>query len=88
MFDSFLVFRFSGVLISTRLKPSTMILTSLTCCILSAILLVFTAESSQESLFFGTGAIGFFVSLQFASGLKLITLFMSSDKVFRIFMAR
>merc|ERR1719318_1629613 len=67
-FATFLAGRFSGVLLSTKLRPKTMILTSLICCILSAILLVSTASSYQLLLFIGTGAIGFFVSLQFASG--------------------
>eukprot|EP00092_Neocalanus_flemingeri_P035684 GFUD01038850.1.p1 GENE.GFUD01038850.1~~GFUD01038850.1.p1 ORF type:complete len:455 (-),score=72.17 GFUD01038850.1:48-1412(-) len=67
-FSSFLAGRFSGVLLSTKLKPHTMILTSLLCCILSALLLVFTAASQQDMLFVGTGSVGFFVSLQFASG--------------------
>jgi len=67
-FACFLAGRFSGVILSTKLKPRTLIVTSLLCCILSAILLVFMAETSQDLLFLGTGAVGFFVSLQFASG--------------------
>jgi len=67
-FSSFLAGRFSGVLFSTKFKPQTMILTSLLCSILSALLLVLWAASQEDLLFVGTGAVGFFVSLQFASG--------------------
>jgi len=67
-FASFLVGRFSGVLLSTRFRPQSLILSSLTCCILTGILLIFLAESYQEVLFIATGAMGFSVSLQFASG--------------------
>jgi len=67
-FASFLAGRFSGVLLSTKLKPRTLILTSLLCCTLSSILLVLMADTNQDLLFLGTGLVGFFVSLQFASG--------------------
>jgi fucose permease len=45
-----------------------MILTSLLCCNLSSVLLVVMADTNEDLLFLGTGAVGFFVSLQFASG--------------------
>jgi len=67
-FASFLAGRFSGVFLSTKLKPRTMIFTSLLCCNLSSVLLVLMADKNQDLLFLGTGAVGFFVSLQFASG--------------------
>jgi len=67
-FATFLAGRFSGVFLSTKLRPRTLILTSLICCNLSSILLVLMADKNQDLLFLGTGAIGFFVSLQFASG--------------------
>jgi len=67
-FACFLAGRFSGVLLSTKLRPQTMILSSLFCCILSSVLLVIMAATNQNLLFVGTGAVGFFVSLQFASG--------------------
>jgi len=54
--------------LSTKLKPRTLILTSLLCCTLSSILLVLMADTNQDLLFLGTGLVGFFVSLQFASG--------------------
>jgi len=72
-FGTFLAGRFSGVLLSTRFKPLIMIIISIGSCILSALLLVLTAKFSLESLFFGTGAIGFFVSFQFASGLSWLS---------------
>jgi len=67
-FASFLVGRFSGVLLSTRIPPRILILASLASAAVSALLLCLTAATSLVCLFLGTGAVGFTVSLQFASG--------------------
>ena len=45
-----------------------MIIVSLISCLIIAFLLVLTANKSVEVLYVGTGAIGFFISFQFASG--------------------
>ena len=62
------VCRFSGVLVSHLLSPATVILTSLACSLLTAALLLLAATHSLASLYTGVGAMGYFVSLQFASG--------------------
>ena len=62
------VCRFSGVLVSHLLSPATVILTSLGCSLLTAALLLLSATHSLASLYTGVGAMGYFVSLQFASG--------------------
>ena len=59
---------FSGVFLSSSLSPRTLILTSLTMVLLTSLLLVITADTHLKLLYLGTGSIGYFVSLQFASG--------------------
>ena len=54
--------------LSSSLSPRTLILTSLTMVLLTSLLLVTTAHTHLELLYLGTGSIGYFVSLQFASG--------------------
>ena len=54
--------------LSTRLSPGVLILSSLLGCFSSALLLVFLAGWWEEALFIGTAAVGYCVSLQFASG--------------------
>ena len=54
--------------LSSSLLPRTLILTSLVMSVLTALLLVLTAHRYLELLYLGTGATGYFVSLQFASG--------------------
>ena len=53
---------------SHLLSPATVILTSLACSLLTAALLLLAATHSLASLYTGVGAMGYFVSLQFASG--------------------
>ena len=53
---------------SHLLRPATVILASLACSLLTAALLLLTATHSLASLYTGVGAMGYFVSLQFASG--------------------
>ena len=65
-----ILWRFSGIFLSSRLSPATNILNCLISCVLSNLLLVLSADKVVELLFLGTGAVGFFVSLQFASGRK------------------
>ena len=60
--------RFSGVLLSSLVRPSVMILASLVSCVMAALLLSLTAATSLALLYTGVGVIGFFISLQFASG--------------------
>ena len=60
--------RFSGVLVSSLLRPQVMILVSLVSCVMAALLLSLTAATSLALLYTGVGVIGFFISLQFASG--------------------
>merc|ERR1712029_1162148 len=67
-FACFLVGRFSGVPLSSRLKPRTLLLMSIICVMFSGFILSITAAKSVILLYCGTGAVGFFVSLQFASG--------------------
>ena len=62
------VLRFSGVLLSSLVRPHVMILGSLVSCIMAALLLALTADTSLALLYTGVGVIGFFISLQFASG--------------------
>ena len=59
---------FSGVFLSSSLSPRTLILASLSMTVLSSLLLVTTADTHLELLYLGTGATGYLVSLQFASG--------------------
>ena len=54
--------------LSSSLAPRTLILASLVMTVLSALLLATTAGLYLELLYLGTGATGYFVSLQFASG--------------------
>ena len=54
--------------LSSSLPPRTLILTSLIMSVLTALLLATTAQRYLELLYLGTGATGYFVSLQFASG--------------------
>ena len=56
------------MLVSHLLSPATVILTSLACSLLTAALLLLSAAHSLASLYTGVGAMGYFVSLQFASG--------------------
>ena len=56
------------MLVSHLLSPATVILTSLGCSLLTAALLLLAATHSLASLYTGVGAMGYFVSLQFASG--------------------
>ena len=56
------------MLLSSSLPPRTLILTSLVMSVLTALLLVTTAEHHLQLLYVGTGAIGLFVSIQFAAG--------------------
>ena len=60
--------RFSGVLLSSLVRPHVMILGSLVSCVMAALLLALTADTSLALLYTGVGVIGFFISLQFASG--------------------
>ena len=60
--------RFSGVLLSSLVRPHVMILGSLVSCVIAALLLALTAHTSLALLYIGVGVIGFFISLQFASG--------------------
>ena len=60
--------RFSGVLVSSLVRPQVLILVSLVSCIMAALLLSLTAATSLALLYTGVGVIGFFISLQFASG--------------------
>ena len=60
--------RFSGVLLSSLVRPAVMILASLVSCVMAALLLSLTAATSLALLYTGVGVIGFFISLQFASG--------------------
>ena len=60
--------RFSGVLVSSLVRPQVMILVSLVSCVMAALLLSLTAATSLALLYTGVGVIGFFISLQFASG--------------------
>ena len=53
---------------SHLLSPATVILTSLGCSLLTAALLLLSATHSLATLYTGVGAMGYFVSLQFASG--------------------
>ena len=59
---------FSGVFLSSSLSPRSLILASLSMTVLSSLLLVTTADTHLELLYLGTGATGYLVSLQFASG--------------------
>ena len=59
-----------------------MILCSQVGCLLSALLLVLMAEWKLEALFIGTGAMGYFISLQFASGLDLCRISKFSNALF------
>lgn len=67
-FACFLVGRFTAVFVSSLISPEYLILSSLIGCILSAIILVINASSSPIGLYIGTGAMGFALSFQFASG--------------------
>jgi len=69
-FFSFFVGRFSGILASNRIPPFIMILISLTGCVFSTFLLAIAGAKVIPLLFLGTGAVGFFVSIQFASGIS------------------
>ena len=62
-----------GCVGSPSRKPSIIsgavsILSSLTMVLLTSLLLVITADTHLELLYLGTGSVGYFVSLQFASG--------------------
>ena len=65
--------RFSGVLLSSLVRPHVMILASLVSCVMAALLLALTAATSLALLYTGVGVIGFFISLQFASGGQFLT---------------
>ena len=69
-FTSFLAGRFCGVFLSSRLRPLVLILFSLISCVLSTLLLSLAADQVISLLFLGTGAVGLFVSVQFASGIS------------------
>ena len=69
-FISFLVGRFCGVFLSNRLRPLVLILCSLLCCVVSSLLLSLVADKVTPLLFLGTGAVGLFISIQFASGIS------------------
>jgi len=67
-FSCFLAGRLFGIFLSSHLKPQVMILVSQGGCFLSALMLVKMAGWQLEALFIFTGTMGFFISLQFASG--------------------
>ena len=69
-YGAFLVGRFSGIVISKYIKPTTMILASLLGCVTSAIILSILASTSKIGVYVGTSMMGFFVSFLFASGLS------------------
>ena len=56
--------------LSSRLSPFILILSSLLSCVLSTLLLSLAADEVISLLFLGTGAVGLFVSIQFASGIS------------------
>ena len=58
------------MLVSSLVRPHVLILVSLVSCIMAALLLALTAATSLALLYTGVGVIGFFISLQFASGHK------------------
>ena len=58
---------------SSLVRPQALILASLLSCILAALCLAATAATSLTLLYVGVGVIGFFISLQFASGLSPCT---------------
>ena len=56
--------------LSSRLRPLVLIVCSLLGCVLSSLLLSLAADQVISLLFLGTGAVGLFVSIQFASGIS------------------
>ena len=56
--------------LSSRLSPFVLIVSSLISCVLSTLLLSLAADEVISLLFLGTGAVGLFVSIQFASGIS------------------
>jgi len=67
-FSFFLLGRFSGIFVSSRVKPQWIIVASLISCVVFSLILVSSAHQIIEILYLATGAIGFSLSLQFPSG--------------------
>lgn len=65
---AFLVGRFSGIFLATRLRPRTLVIATNLGCLASAALLASTAGWSLGTLYIGTAAMGYSVAMQIGSG--------------------